>query len=78
MSAKARRTDSGEIELVEAPSSFLRELAELALAHSVGSEVERAYRRGDGLQRRRELMEAWATYVAAPTDPIINPTIVVE
>ena len=77
MSAKARRTDSGEIELVEAPSS-LRELAELTLAHTVGSEVERAYRRGDGLQRRRELMEAWATYVAAPTDPIINPTIVVE
>lgn len=52
-----------------------RELAEMALAHAVGSEVERAYRRGDGLERRRELMEAWAAYVAAPSDPTTNPTI---
>ena len=55
-------------------TNFPRELAELALAHTVGSEVERAYRRGDGLERRRELMEAWAAYVAAPSDPTNNPT----
>jgi integrase len=59
-------------------TDFPRELAELALAHAVGSEVERAYRRGDGLERRRQLMEAWAAYVAAPSDPTINPTIVAE
>lgn len=39
-------------------TNFPRELAELALAHAVGSEVERAYLRGDALERRRELMEA--------------------
>ena len=39
-----------------------RELAEAALAHTVGDTVERAYRRGDALQKRRELMDAWADY----------------
>ena len=55
-------------------TEFARELAELALAHAVGSEVERAYRRGDGLERRRQLMEAWATYIGATYNPTINPT----
>jgi hypothetical protein len=32
----------------------------MALAHSVGSEVERAYRRTDMLEKRRAMMEAWA------------------
>jgi integrase len=44
---------------------FPREIAEEALAHTVGSEVERAYRRGDSLERRRELMQAWANYLHA-------------
>jgi integrase len=39
-----------------------REVAEEALAHQVGNAVERAYRRGDALEKRRALMEAWATY----------------
>ena len=41
---------------------FEREIAEAALAHTVGDKVERAYRRGDALERRRELMEAWASF----------------
>ncbi|QDG78330.1 site-specific integrase [Labrenzia sp. PHM005] len=41
---------------------YPREIAEQALAHSVGSAVERAYRRGDALEKRRELMLAWQTY----------------
>jgi integrase len=40
-------------------TSFQRELAEGALAHLVGDAVERAYRRGDALEKRRELMEEW-------------------
>lgn len=39
---------------------FPREVAEMALAHQVGSAVERAYRRGDSFEKRRELMNAWA------------------
>ncbi|MCF8707782.1 hypothetical protein L3X40_07735 [Rhizorhapis sp. SPR117] len=42
---------------------FPREVAEAALAHSVGNEVERAYRRGDALEKRREMMTAWAEYL---------------
>jgi integrase len=43
-------------------TDFPRELAELALAHSVGSEVEQAYRRSDLFEKRRALMQAWARY----------------
>ena len=41
---------------------FPREVAEAALAHVVGDETERAYRRGDALEKRRELMNAWAAF----------------
>ncbi|MDA7423097.1 tyrosine-type recombinase/integrase [Thalassococcus lentus] len=41
-----------------------REVAEAALAHQVGSEVERAYARSDMLERRRELMEGWTLAVS--------------
>ena len=40
-----------------------REVAETALAHVVGGSVERAYRRTDYLDQRRELMEKWAEHV---------------
>lgn len=36
---------------------------ELALAHTIKSRVEAAYRRGDQLERRRELMQDWGAYV---------------
>jgi integrase len=38
------------------------EVAEMALAHTIASAVERAYRRGDMFEKRRELMAAWAAY----------------
>ncbi|MEM6889856.1 MAG: integrase arm-type DNA-binding domain-containing protein [Pseudomonadota bacterium] len=41
-----------------------REVAELSLAHRVGSNVERAYARSDLLDRRRSLMQEWSNYVA--------------
>lgn len=40
-----------------------REVAEAALAHAVGDETERAYRRGDALEKRRRLMQDWADYL---------------
>jgi len=39
------------------------DLAEYALAHVVGSEVERAYQRSDLLEKRSKLMEEWSKYV---------------
>lgn len=38
-------------------------LAELALAHTVGSAVERAYRRSDMLDRRRQMMRRWEEFL---------------
>jgi integrase len=43
-------------------TSFPREIAEAALAHTAGDATERAYRRGDALEKRRTLMEAWAAF----------------
>lgn len=43
-------------------STFPRELAEAALAHVVGDATERAYRRGDALEKRRKMMDAWARF----------------
>jgi integrase len=47
-------------------TAFPRELAEMALAHSVGSAVEAAYRRTDLFEKRRKLMQAWADYCVKP------------
>jgi integrase len=43
-------------------STFPREIVETALAHVIGDKAEQAYRRSDALEKRRKLMEAWATY----------------
>jgi integrase len=45
-------------------SGFPAEVAEMALAHQVGSAVERAYRRSDLFARRRQLAEAWSAFCA--------------
>lgn len=45
-----------------------RDVAEMALAHAVENKVEAAYRRGDLLAKRRELMQLWAEYVEAGTE----------
>lgn len=42
---------------------FPRDLVELALAHELENKTEAAYRRGDALERRREVMQAWADFV---------------
>jgi len=49
---------------------FPSEVAEMALAHVVGSKVEQAYRRGDMFEKRRRLMEAWADFCAKPTPAV--------
>jgi integrase len=48
-------------------TDFDRDLAELALAHTVGDKVEQAYRRADGFLKRRRLMDAWARFCATPS-----------
>ncbi|QBX37249.1 site-specific integrase [Brevundimonas sp. S30B] len=47
-------------------TTFPEAVAEAALSHQVGTEVERAYKRGDVLEKRRKMMEAWASYCDRP------------
>jgi integrase len=49
---------------------FPREVAEAALAHVVGDATERAYRRGDAMEKRRELMDAWARWCRPPGEVV--------
>jgi integrase len=54
---------------------YPREVAEAALAHTVGDKVEQAYRRADALEKRRSLMGEWERFCvqtgadAVPSDP---------
>lgn len=43
-----------------------REVAEAALAHTLKDKAEAAYARGDLMEKRRRLMEDWATFCARP------------
>ena len=43
-------------------TSFPAEVVEMALAHTIASKTEAAYRRGDLLAKRRELMAEWGGY----------------
>jgi integrase len=52
-------------------TSFPRELAEAALAHVAGDATEQAYRRGDALEKRRKLMEAWANFCEPKAGSIV-------
>jgi integrase len=49
-------------------SNFPNEVCEMALAHTIQNKAEKAYRRGDLLDKRRPMMQAWADYCepAAP------------
>jgi integrase len=58
---------SGFRDWVGEETKFQRETAEAALAHAVGDETERAYRRSDALAKRRKLMDAWSAYLAGPS-----------
>jgi integrase len=54
-------------------TNFPHEVCEAALAHKVPDTVVRAYRRTSFYERRRALMEAWASYCSRPTLP--NATV---
>lgn len=43
-------------------TGFPHEVCEMALAHTIGNKAEAAYRRGQLFDKRRKLMDAWATY----------------
>jgi hypothetical protein len=50
-------------------------VAEMALAHGIDSKVERSYRRGDLLKRRKSMMELYSNYVyATPQSKVVSIT----
>ncbi len=53
-------------------TNFPREVAEFALAHVVGDAAEQAYARSDLFEKRREMMEAWASYVTAGSGQVLK------
>jgi len=55
----------------EETTSTPHAVAEAALAHSIGNAVEAAYRRGDLLEKRKVLMQAWADYCSRPPAEVV-------
>ncbi len=57
-------------------TTFQGELAEAALAHAIRNKTEAAYRRGNLLEKRRVLMEAWADYCVHGQGNIVRLALV--
>jgi len=52
---------------VSEETNHSHEVAEMALAHTINNKVEKAYRRGNLLQRRRQLLQEWQDYCFSKT-----------
>ena len=48
-------------------TDYPREIAEAALGHPVGEDVERAYARTTFFDKRRSLMGEWAQFASSPS-----------
>jgi integrase len=53
-------------------TNYAKEVAEAALSHSVGTVVERSYRRKRALEKRRALMEDWARFIDGDTAKVVR------
>ena len=49
-------------------TDFDGDIAEMALAHAIGNKVEAAYRRGNLLEKRKALMEAWGRHCCSKNE----------
>ncbi len=52
-------------------TSIQGEVVEAALAHTVANKVEAAYRRTNYLEKRRALMDSWASFLAERADNVV-------
>jgi integrase len=53
-------------------TGFPHEVCEMALAHTIGNKAEAAYRRGDLFNKRRGLMDAWASYCGEQAGNVVR------
>lgn len=78
MAAVLKRMEQHDITVHGFRSSFrdwaaeqtvtANEVVEAALAHTIGNKVEAAYRRGDLFEKRKVLMDQWASFLAEKND----------
>jgi hypothetical protein len=59
-------------------TNFPSEVAEAALAHTIPNKVEAAYKRTDFVEKRRKLMDAWASYCGSGNENIVALKVVRE
>ncbi len=64
MSAVPHGLRSSFRDWVSEETAYPGEVAEMALAHTVGNAVEAAYRRGDLFEKRRSMMQDWANFLS--------------
>jgi integrase len=53
-------------------TAFARDVVEAALAHVIEDKTEAAYRRSDALEKRRELMQAWASHCEPKAGNVVS------
>lgn len=56
-------------------TNFARDVIEHALAHQIKDKAEAAYRRSAALEKRRQLMEAWAKYCSSPAHSLSRQVV---
>lgn len=54
-------------------TDYPHEMSEMALAHTVSNKVEAAYRRGDMVEKRREMMQSWENFLSNPLPKVTSP-----
>jgi integrase len=57
-------------------TNYPREVVELCLSHVQGDPLERAYQRGDILEKRRRLMQEWADFCTTGRDAMSESNVV--
>ena len=57
---------------VSEETQFQGDLVEAALAHAIENKVEAAYRRGNLLEKRRGLMDAWGAYCGGQSGNVLR------
>src|SRR5262249_30077681 len=65
-------THSARTRRNKVPMGRYAKALEFCLAHVVGSEAAQAYARGDMLEKRKQIMNAWAAYVSATPAKVVH------
>lgn len=53
-------------------TNFPREVAEAAMAHTLGDKAEQAYARSDLFEKRRKMMDQWAAHIGAKSADVVS------